>query len=325
MHARFIGLFVAVVAFALAQLAPALAQSTAQSNRVVVGYPPGGASDIVARLLAERLREGTGEPFIVENKPGAGGRIAAEQVKAAAPDGRTLMLAPVANIGIYPHTVERLRYDPFRDFAPIALAGSFDIGIATGPATNARTLAEFVAWVKANPKQGSFGAPTAGSLPHFFGLLFAEAAGLEMVLVNYKGSGPAVNDVIGGQLPAVSTTMADLIAQHKSGRLRVLAHSGAQRNAQLPEVPTFKELGYRGLEGGGWYGLFATGGSPEAAINRYNAIVVRALQTADLRARFAALGREITLTTPQQFARIIREDSDRWGKVIRASGFKAEE
>lgn len=314
------GLAVVIVA-----VAAHAATSLAQTARVVVGYPAGGASDIVTRLIAERLREGTGEPFIVENKPGAGGRIAAEYVKAAAPDGRTLMLAPVANISIYPHTVKHLRYDPFKDFAPIALTGSFDIGIATGPATNARTLAEFIGWVKANPNQGSFGAPAAGSLPHFFGLLFAEAAGLNMMLVHYKGSGPAVTDVIAGQLPSVSTTVSDLIAHHRAGKLRILAHSAAQRTAQLPEVPTFSELGYRGLEGGGWYGMFATAGTPEATVNRYNAVIVRGLQTPELRSRFSALGLEITLTTPQQFAQIIRADSERWGKVIRASGFMAED
>ena len=316
------GLAVVIV---VAGVAAHAAACLAQTARVVVGYPAGGASDIVTRLIAERLREGTGEPFIVENRPGAGGRIAAEQVRAAAPDGRTLMLAPVANISIYPHTVKQLRYDPFKDFAPIALTGSFDIGIATGPATNARTLTEFVGWVKANPRQGSFGAPAAGSLPHFFGLLFAEASGLNMMLVNYKGSGPAVTDVIAGQLPSVSTTMSDLITQHKAGRLRILAHSAAQRTSQLPDVPTFTELGYRALEGGGWYGMFAPAGTPEATVNRYNAVIIRALQTPEVRSRFEALGLEIALTTPQQFAQIIRADSERWGKVIRASGFMAEE
>ncbi|MCC6474246.1 MAG: Bug family tripartite tricarboxylate transporter substrate binding protein [Burkholderiales bacterium] len=316
---RFDRWVVAVLAVA-ACVAAGGAQAQA-TGRVVLGFAAGGAVAIVTTFTADKLREGLGRPFIHENRAGGEGIIAIDVVKASEPNGNTLLMTPIANICIYPHTYKKLPYDPQRDLVPVAMVGAYHFALAVGPASQAKDLAGFNAWAKANPKQATFGTPGRGNIPHFYGLMFASAAGIELTNVPYKGSAPVINDLLGGHVAAGVTTLGDFLTQVKAGKLRVLAHSGKGRSPLAPEAPTFAELGYKNLQGGGWYGLFAPAGTPAAVVERINRIVVAGQQAPDMSERMRGLGLEIELTTPAEFAAIVRADSGRWGAVIRAAGF----
>lgn len=314
-----------VVAMTVVALAAGMPAAQAQTTgRVVVGFAAGGALDAMSRVVADALREGLNQPFISDNRAGAEGRIAIDIVKSAAPDGNTLLFSPIANFAIYPHTQKNLPYDPLKDFIPVSLVGGYSVGLAVGPLTPARNLQEFAAWLKANPKQGNFGTPGNGNIPHFTGLLFGQAAGVQLTNVPYKGSVPAIVDLIGGQSAAVFTTLGDFTTQARAGKLRVLAHSGPQRSAVSPDVPTFKELGYN-IETAGWYALFAPAGVPGATVERIGKLVMQAQQTPAVRERMQNFSLDIVITTPAQFGEMVRNDYERWGKIIRASGFKAAE
>ena len=296
----------------------ALAQTT---GRVILGFAPGGAVGIMTTMTADKLREAFGHPFIHDNRNGGEGMIAIDAVKAAAADGNTLLMSPIANICIYPHTYKKLDYDPVKDFIPVAMVGAYDIALVTGPGTPATSIATFIDWAKANPKQATFGTPGAGNIPHIYGLMFARAAGVALTNVPYKGSPPAVNDLMGGHIAAAVSTLGDFLAQDKAGRVRILAHSGRERTSLAPNVPTFAELGYKGLQGGGWYGLFAPAGTPAEMVNRINRIVVQGQQSADMSARMRDLALETQLGSASEFAAIVRADYERWGEAIRAAGF----
>lgn len=304
-------------------LAFAAASANAQSGgRVVVGFAAGGALDVMSRVVADALTEGMGRTYISDNRAGAEGRIAVEIVKSAPPDGATLLVSPIANICIYPHTQKDLPYDPRRDFAPVAMVGAYPMGIATGPLTPARTLPEFIAWAKANPKQANFGTPGNGNIPHFTGVLLARASGIELANVPYKGSLPAIADLMGSQTALVITTLGDFMAQARAGKIRVLAHAGGQRSSIAPDVPTLKELGYD-IEAVGWYGVFAPASTPAATVDRINRLVVQAQQSPAVKARMDNLLLEIHTGSAAQFAEVVRADYDRWGRAVRTAGFQA--
>jgi len=295
--------------------------SAQTAGRVILGFAPGGAVGIMTTMTADKLREAFGHAFIHDNRNGGEGMIAIEAVKAAATDGKTLLMSPIANMCIYPHTYKKLAYDPVKDFIPVAMVGAFDIALVTGPGTPATNVAAFIEWARANPKQATFGTPGAGNIPHIYGLMFARAAGVALTNVPYKGSPPAVNDLMGGHIAAAVSTLGDFLAQDKAGRVRILAHSGRARTSLAPDVPTFSELGYKGLQGGGWYGLFAPAGVPPEMVNRINRIVVQGQQAADMSARMRDLALETQLGTAADFAAQVRNDHERWGEAIRAAGF----
>lgn len=292
--------------------------------RFLLGFPAGAASDTLTRMLAEQLRAGLNQQVVVENRVGASGRLAAETLKAAPPDGATLLLSPVANVAIFPHTYTALRYDPFADFAPVSHIASFQIGYAIANNVPAKTTAEYVALVKREPKYGSFGSASAGSIPHFFGVLFGRNAGMELTHIPYKGSGPVLNDLAGGQISGASLGIADLAPLARAGRFQVLATSGAKRSAALPEVATFREQGFP-IEGHGWFAVYARAGSPAALIDRYSKILADATKSKAFVDWFAKTGLEGTGTTAAELAKIHRDDYERWGPVIRASGFKSDD
>jgi tripartite-type tricarboxylate transporter receptor subunit TctC len=307
-------------ALAAAATFPAAAQQG--TVRIVLGFPAGASADLLARLLAERMRASLGQPVIVENRPGAGGRIGAETVKAAAPDGATLLLTPVATMAIFPHSLPgELRYDPLRDFAAVAHLANFQIGFGVSEALPARSLGEYVALVKRDPKAGFYASAAAGSLPHFLGVMFARAAQVELTHVPYKGTAPAMQALAAGEIAAISTVVSDIGTLVKGGKARLLATAGAGRSAAFPEVPTFRESGYD-LEATGWYALFAPAGTPGAAIERVSGAAMAAVHDAELRARLVQMGLEPTGLGPAALAAIVKADYDRWGPVIRASGFK---
>jgi len=298
---------------------PAGAQS-AETIRIVYPFSAGGSGDTLARLLAEHLRISLDVPVIVENRTGAQGRIGVQAVKAAAPDGKTLLLTPVAPMSIYQHVYKSLGYDPIADFQPLSQVATFDFAIAVGPQTPAKSLSELVAWLKANPDKGSYGIPAAGSLPHFFGVLFGRTAGLDLRHVGYRGSAATLTDLIAGQLPIVVTTTSDLLEQHRAGRIRVLATSDRQRSPFLPDIPTFKEAGYDIL-GTGWYGVFAPAGLAADRVEKLSAALAAAVKVPQTKERLLTLGLQPTGTTAAELGRIQKADSELWAPAVKASGF----
>jgi len=326
MHRRGLFWLAAAVMLSLVCLhcAPASAQLGGEPVRLVFPFAAGGSGDALARLIAEHLRIALDQPVIVENRVGAQGRIGVQAVKAAAPDGKTLLLTPVAPMSVYQHVYKTLAYDPIGDFQPVSQIATFDFGLAVGPQVPAKTLEELVDWVKANAAQGSYGTPAAGTLPHFFAVSFARAAGLDLRHVGYRGSAAALTDLVGGQIPIVVTTTSDLLEQHKAGRIRVLATSDRQRSPFLPDLPTFKEAGYD-IQGTGWYGVFVPARTPSDLVERLNKAIVASVQTPAVKERLLAFGLQPTGTSAAELGRIQKADSELWAPAVKASGFTPEQ
>ena len=290
--------------------------------RIVLGYPPGASSDTLSRLLADRMRPLLGQAVIVENKPGGGGIVGNESVKAAPPDGSTILLTPVATMAAFPHSHgASLRYDPFKDFEPVAHLTNFQLSLVLNAELPARNVAEYIALVRKDPKMGDYASAAAGSLPHYFGVLFAKSAGIEMTHIPYKGTGPALQALAGGEVKAAMFVLSDALTLVRSGKARVVAVSGGIRSALAPEVPTFKELGYA-IEGNGWYALFAPAKTPRETIERYAKAAIDVIRSPDMKQRLEQMGLEPTGLGPVELAAILKSDYDKWGPVIRASGFK---
>lgn len=308
---------IAVLALALASLGAHAQQGTI---KFLVGFPAGASLDAMTRMVAEKMQASLGQPVIVENRPGAAGQIAMNAVKTAAPDGTTLVMTPLVTVVTAPH-IQKLPYDPFKDFAPVAHAADFLFAFAMGPATPAKSLKEYVGLVKQDAKYGNYASAATGSLPHFFSLLFADKAGLTMTHIGYKGTAQAMTDLLGGQIAAFMGTVSDVVPQHKAGKIVAVATSGATRSKHLPEVPTFKELGYD-IQGAGWYAAYAPAGTPPAVIDRLSKAISAALKEPDVRQRLDNYGMEPTGHGPAELARIHKRDYDQWGPVIKASGFK---
>lgn len=312
-----------LAASALACAAPVAAQEG--TVRIVVGFPAGATSDALARVLAEHMQKTLKQTVIVENKVGAGGRIGNEFVKAAPADGTTLLMTPVATMAIFPHSYAgQLRYDPVKDYAPVAHLSNFQVGLGVGTAVPAKTLAEYVAWAKADPaKNGFYASAASGSIPHFFGVMFAKSAGLNLTHVPYKGTAAAMTAIAGGEVSAISTVAADIRALVQGGKARLLAVAGEQRDATFPDVPTFRELGYD-LVAKPWYGLFAPAGTPPATVDRLAKAAMAAVNDPALNKRLVEMGLEPTGTGPDRLAAALKEDLERWGPPIKASGFKGD-
>jgi tripartite-type tricarboxylate transporter receptor subunit TctC len=291
--------------------------------RIVLGFPAGASSDLLTRLLADHMRATLGQAVIVENRTGAGGQIANEAVKSAAPDGHTLLMTPVATMSIYPHSYARLRYDPFKDFEPIAHLADFQLALGVSAKVRAGTLAEYVALVKKDSKAGYYASAAPGSIPHFFGVMFARTAGIEMTHVPYKGTAQVLQALAAGEIAAATTLAADIGALARAGKARILATTGAARSPAFPDVPTFRESGYD-IEGTGWYGLFAPAATPAATVARLSAAAIDAMRAPAVRSRLENLGVEPTGLGPRELAAVMKRDYERWGPVIKASGFKAE-
>ena len=299
--------------------------ATAQQGTitVVVGFPAGATSDILSRLVAEEMRDKLGQPVIVENKAGAGGRIANETVKAAKPDGTTLLMTPVATMSIYPHSFGDLRYDPFKDFRPIAHLSDFQLGLGVSAQLPAKTLAEYVALVKKDSKYGFYASAAAGSIPHFLGVLFARTAGIEMTHVPYKGTASVLQGLAGGEIYAATTVNADINRLVEAGKARLLAVAGAKRDPAFPDVPTFKEAGYdMPTATPSWYALFAPAATPDATAERLSKAAIAAVKSPGVNKKLANMGLQPTGHGADELARIMRLDYERWGPVIKASGFK---
>ena len=317
--------FIALLATTLMAAPPAAAQAPA-AVKIIVGYPAGATSDALARVVAEHMATTLKQPVIVENKPGAGGRIANELVKAAAADGQTLLMTPIATMGIFPHSYEgQLRYDPFKDFVSVAHLSDFQVGLGVAKSVPARTLADYVAWVKADPaKNGFYGSAAPGSIPHFFGVMFGRSAGLTLTHVPYKGTAAAMQALAGGEIAALSTVAADIRTLVQGDRARLLAVAGDRRDPAFPDVPTFRELGFD-LVAKPWYAMFAPAGTPPAVVDRLSRAAIAAVTDPAVNRRLRDMGLEPTGYGPERLATILREDHARWGPVIKASGFKPEQ
>lgn len=292
--------------------------------RILVGAVPGGAADLIGRMVATAISEPLGSTVIVDNRPGANGAIAAEALKNAAPDGKTLMIAPSVITVFAPLTHSNLRYDPLKDFAPVALAANYEIALVASSATPASNLKDYLAWVRTSPANGAYGVPGTGGVPHFFGVMLGKAAKVELTVVPYKGGGALAADLVAGHVPAGIIVISEIIRQRQAGKVRILAVSGAERLRVAADVPTFKELGYPALQRGGWYGFHAPANTPRPVIERTARALSAALNSADARERLLALGLEPAGGGPRELAERVEHDIRLWTPVIKASGFRAD-
>ena len=302
-----------------------LSSASAQDRpiRILVGFAPGGTADVVARLVADKLKDSLGQPVIVDNRAGATGRIAAEALKNSPPDGTVLLLAPIGTVVVAPQAYKTNPFDTLKDFAPVSLAANLHLAIAVANTTPAKNLKEYVAWAKANKDKAFYATSGAGTLPHFLGLLLARDAGIELTHVPYKGAAAYQGELISGQIPAAFDAMGDLSEYHKAGKLRILATAGSKRSGAMPEIPTMREEGFN-VQGDAWFGVFAPAATPKPILDKYAAAINKAVNAPDVSAKLANLNMEPVGSTPEEFALIVRRDWDKWGAVVKASGFTAD-
>lgn len=312
--------------FALALAAAVLPlQAPAQDRsplKIVVGFPPGGSADLLARLTAEGLRNDFSS-VIVENKPGAGGRLALSAVKRAPADGQTVVLLPSGPMVLFPHVYRKLDYDPVADFTPISLLAHFQFGVVAGPAAGTRSIAEMLAKARAAPGSVTYGTPGAGTLPHFMGVLFAQKAGAEMTHVPYQGGGPANTALLGGHIHYKFDVVTETNELHRAGKVRILAVTGAQRDPQVPEVPTLKEQGVD-MVATAWFAMYGPAGLKPEVRDTLSAAVARAVRQPALRARLIEQGYDPVGSTPAELAAAQAADLKRWEGPIKATGVTLE-
>ena len=302
----------------------ARAQAVNKPVRIMVGFPPGGGTDTIARILAERLRGPYASAVLVENKPGASARLAAEYVKNAEPDGSVMLFTPDFTMTIYPHSFRSLSYDPLRDFTPIAPVARSMLTYNVGPAVPAdvKTLADFVAWCKANPAKANYATTSAGGTPHFVGMMLANEAHIPMTPVHYRGGAPALQNLLGGHVPASINPISETLPFARAGSIRVLAVTGSKRSAFLPDVPTMRETGYN-VVSDSWLGVLTPARMPPAIVNALSAVIGEAVKSPQMVESLAKVGNEPTFQTPAQFAETVKADIARWGPIVKASGFVA--
>ena len=302
---------------------PTVVYSQGKPLKILVGYPAGGAVDVVARQVGEELRA-YGYNAVIENRTGASGQLATEAMLAAPADGSTIILMPGGNATIFPHVYPKLRYG-MSDLAPIAGICSFQFGLAVGSATPAKNLKEFVDWAKANPGKASYGTPGAGTVMHFMGVMFGRKAGIDFQHIPYRGGALAMTDVLGGTIPALATTLPNLVSHQKSGKLRILGFTGDKTLPSLPSVQTFKEQGYPELQLTEIFGVFASSKTPKAVLAELEKAVTAAAKQPRLVAAIEKLEFDSDVTSSADLARHLKADFERWGPVIKATGYKAED
>lgn len=313
----------AALAVAAGAALPCLAFAQGRTVRILVGFPAGGGTDALARLLAEHLRGELGANVIVENKPGAGGQLAAQTLKAAAPDGNTLFISHDHTISILPLVSKTPGFDPAKDFVPAGGFASFVNAFAVSPGTPVKTLDEYAAWVRSQGQgKGAVGIPAPASTPEFLVKLLGERFKLDLVPVPYRGSAPMMSDMLGNQIAAGIGSVPEFVESHRAGRLRVLAVLGPRRQAALPEVPTLGELGLAGFEDVPYYGFWAPAGTPRATVDAFAQALARVMARADVRERMASLGMTVEVMNPEQLAAREQAYSRSWAEIIRRTGFQ---
>ena len=308
---------------AAAAMLPVAAQEAAPA-RIIVGFPAGGSFDALARILADKLRAELNRPVLVENKTGAGGRIAVEALKASPADGSVVMLGPDALTSLYPFTLKKLSYDPKRDLVPVGTVTEFAFAFATGIEPKVNTWAEYVAWAKKNPQKANYGIPALGAPHHFFGLMIGDTIGVPMQNVPFQGSAPIALALIGGQISSTIDVASSLVENHRAGKIRMLAVSSEQRIPQSPEVPTFAELGLPGISGMGFNALYAPAGTPAEAVAHWNRALGKVLALPDVKDKLLAMGYFPVGKSAQELIDRQNASAKRWEPVIKASGFTAD-
>ncbi|MEJ7928561.1 Bug family tripartite tricarboxylate transporter substrate binding protein [Ramlibacter sp. AN1015] len=304
----------------LSAAAPAQAQSPSQPYRILVGFPAGGTIDVVARLLADEMKEDLGAPVVIDSRPGAGGQIAAQQLLQAPPDGRTLLLSPDHTMVMLPLTVKAPGFKPQTDFAPVGQVARYPGGLAVSTRVEARSMDEFFAWARNNPDRANVGIPAPGSIPQFMVHLLGQQTRAPLVAVPYRGSAPLVQDLMAGQITAGTTALGDFLEPQAAGKLRVIGVLGERRSPALPQVPTFAEQGYK-IDWEYWLGMFAPAGTPAAEVARINAALAKALAKPQVRQRMQAIEFHPAHGSPEALGRLVRAGTEFWTPVVRSSGF----
>ena len=301
----------------------AFAQSDKAPLKILVGFPPGGSADTLARLLADKLREPLGQPVVVENKPGAAGRIAIDQLKNAANDGNTVILMPSGPVVLFPLVFKRLGYDVARDLAPVSQLAGFQFSVVSGPKSNVRTVAEMLAKVKADPGMASYGTSGAGTVPHFLGVMLGQAAGVELQHVPFQGGAPAMTALLGGHVAFNIDVVSESLEQHRAGKVRAIAVAGATRSPLLPDVPTLREQGVA-MDATAWFAMYGAGNLAPERAQRLQQAVAAVMKEAGLRKRLDELGLEPIASTPEQLAAVQKADLAKWEKPVKATGYQAD-
>jgi tripartite-type tricarboxylate transporter receptor subunit TctC len=286
--------------------------------RILVGFPPGGSADVLARLIGDAVRDDFGQ-VIVENKPGAGGRIALTAVKTARPDGQTVIVLPSGPMVLFPHVYKKLEYDAVRDFTPVSLIAHFQFGVVSGPASNVKTVPEMLAKAKADPKSATYGSPGLGTLPHFMGVMLEQSTGVPMTHVPFQGGGPANTALLGGHIGYKFDVVSETAELHRGGKVRIIAVTGPTRDPQVPEVPTLKESGVD-MEATAWFAMYAPAGLPAPALARLEKAVSAAVKKPAMQERLRSLGYIPVGSTSAELAAAQRADLARWEKPIKATG-----
>lgn len=313
-----IGVTFAITVFGVCQ---GSAQEIKGPVKIIVPYPAGGGSDVVARLIADKMKDILGQTVIVENKPGAGGRIGTEYAKGQPADGSSMLVMNPALFVVNPFVFSKLPYDPDKDFTPVSQIMVYQFVLSVPASSPIKEVKGLIEWVKKNPTLANYGSPAAGSLPHFFGIMIGKYAGVEMVHASYSGSAPLVTALIGGQIPIGIDTYDAQSAYHPD-KIRILATAGATR--KHPNIPTFKELGYKDIEGEGWNGIVVPAKTPKPVVAKLNQAIIKAVKMPDVKQKIEQLGSDVAGTPAEEFAKIIKQDRERWEPIIKASGFKAE-
>lgn len=305
----------------------AFAQAGMVENlKIITGFAAGGTSDTTCRRVAQALTGTYARTAVVENRTGAGGQIAIQAVKALPPDGATLLQSPTSMFTIYPHIYKRLPYDPVADVTPVSLACVFDFGLAVGPLVPASVsdVKSFLAWAKANPQQANYGSPAAGSTPHFIPALMGVTQHVDIKHAPYRGTQPAMQDLLGGQIAAVSGPIGDITQHLASGRVRILATSGPKRNRFAPNVPTYTEQGFPELQHSEWFGFFLPPKAAPELVTRLNAALKTALAHKDVVDGLATFGLEAMSSSPAEFSDLLAKDRAKWAPIVKQVGFTAD-
>ena len=301
----------------------ALAQAAPESVRIFVGFPGGTTPDVLARKVGDQLTKGYARAAIVDNRLGAGGQLAVVATKGAAADGSTVLLTPMSMLGVFPHTYKKLPYDPEADLTPVAMGATFEYGIAVGPAVpdSVKDIRDLIAWYKANPARANMASPSAGSTLHFVTVMLGRAAGVDITHIGYRGSPPAIADMLGGTMPALCAPLGSFFNQPK---LRVVGTSGAKRSRFTPNVPTLVEQGFKDLVFEEWYGFFLPAKAPTDVVNRLNSALRSALAEKDVVDTLATFGLEPAPSSPEQLAAALRADHQKWRGIVKSIGFTAD-
>ena len=309
---------ITIAALALAAAALPAAAQDKPPLKILVGFPPGGSADVIARLVGEAVRDDFSQ-VVVENRPGAGGRIALTAVKNAKPDGQTVVVLPSGPMVLFPHVYRKLDYDAVRDFTPVSLIAHFQFGVVSGPASNVKTVPEMLAKAKADPKGATYGSPGLGTLPHFMGVLMEQSAGVPFTHVPFQGGAPANTALLGGHIGYKFDVVSETAELHRSGKVRIVAVTGSKRDPQVPEVPTLKESGVD-MEATAWFAMYAPAGVPPDALARLERAMVAAMRKPEMQERMRKLGYETVGSTSAELAAAQRADLARWEKPIKATG-----